>query len=334
MKHATAASWLVIINPNAGYRAGEKDWPKIESLLLSYSFEFEAVFTERPFHAIEIARKAVESGYRRIIAIGGDGTLNEVVNGIFQQNIVPANEVTLGMITVGTGNDWGRMYGFPKKYEKAIRILSKGRTFLQDVGKVKYRYDSEDKSRYFINMAGMGYDALVARKTNILKARGKGGPLSYLYNLIAGLFQYESIHLNIMVDDQQIIDEKVFSMSIGICRYNGGGMMQLPAAIPDDGLFDITVIRKTTRLRIVRNIRKLYDGSFVQLPEVSTFTGSKISITSTPRHSIFLETDGESLGHSPLDFELIPKAICLIVRKKALKQFGGYQDDCAAGAED
>lgn len=327
MRMATETTWLVIINPNAGYRAGEKDWPTIEALLLSHQFDFEAVFTERPFQAIEITRKAVESGFRKIIAVGGDGTLNEVVNGIFQQTTVPATDVTLGMITVGTGNDWGRMYGFPKKYEKAISILANGRTFLQDVGKVKYRYDSEDKSRYFINMAGMGYDALVARKTNIMKARGKGNAFSYLLNLLTGLFQYENTHLNIVVDGQEILNEKVFSLSIGICRYNGGGMMQLPFAIPDDGLFDITVIRKTTRLRIVRNIRKLYDGSFIHLPEVSTYTGTKISITSTPRHSIFLETDGESLGHSPLDFELLPRAIRLIVRKKALKQFGGRQDE-------
>ena len=314
--------WLVIVNPTAGVGLAGKDWPAIEQLLISEGFNFEAHLTTHPFHAISLTRDLVQQhGYQKIIAVGGDGTLNEVVNGIFQQDRFPSSDIMLGMITVGTGNDWGRMYDFPKKYEKAIRIIKNERTFLQDVGKVKYRYDSEDKSRYFINMAGMGYDALVAQKTNLMKARGKGGTLAYLYNLLTGLFQYENTHLHIKVDDKEVLNDKVFSLSIGICKYNGGGMMQLPDAIPDDGLFDMTVIRKTSKFRIFKNIKNLYDGSFINLPEVSVFSGKQITITSIPPHSIYLETDGESLGNSPLDFQIVPKAVKLIIRKKALKKF-------------
>jgi diacylglycerol kinase (ATP) len=111
-------------------------------------------------------------------------------------------------------------------------------------------------------------------------------------------------------------------------------MKQLPDAIPDDGLFDMTVIRKTTKLRVVRNIKRLFDGSFIQMPEVDTFRGKKINITSTPRHSIFLETDGESLGSSPLDFTIVPRAVKLIVRKKALKEFGADQKVVEIGASE
>ncbi len=320
-------AWLVVVNPRAGVGKCEKDWPVIRDLLLNEGFIFKAIFTERQFHAIEIVNHAVaEEGFKKIIAVGGDGTLNEVVNGIFQQSRFATEDVTLGMITVGTGNDWGRMYDFPQKnYNKAIEILKNERTFLQDVGKVKYRYQTEDKSRFFINMAGMGYDALVAKKTNLMKARGKGGALAYLFNLVTGLFQYKSIYLHIVVDDKTVIDGPVFSLSIGICKYNGGGMMQLPNAIPDDGLYDMTVIHKTSKFRVVRNIKNLYDGSFTKMPEVETFTGNKISITSTPRHAIFLETDGESLGSSPLDFEIVPKAVRLIVRKKALRRYDPTQ---------
>jgi YegS/Rv2252/BmrU family lipid kinase len=315
--------WLVVVNPKAGTGKCEKDWPVIRELLNKEGFSFISVLTEHQFHAIEITRNMVnELGFTKIIAVGGDGTLNEVVNGIFQQTRFATTDITLGMITVGTGNDWGRMYQFPLKYEKAIRILRNERTFIQDVGKVKYRYEAEDKSRYFINMAGMGYDALVAKKTNLMKAKGKGGALTYLFNLVTGLFQYENVQLSIIVDGVEAVNDKVFSMSIGICRYNGGGMMQLPKAIPDDGLFDVTVIRQTTKMRVVRNLKKLYDGTFISMPEVDTFTGKQISITSTPRHAIFLETDGESLGSSPLDFNIVPAAVKLIVRKKALKAFG------------
>jgi len=322
-------NWLVIVNPHAGVGQAGKDWPTIEKLLQVEGFVFEAVHTEKAFQAIEIAReKVVNEGFKKIIAVGGDGTLNEVVNGIFQQDRFPTTDIQLGMITVGTGNDWGRMYHFPKNYAKAIHILKNERCFLQDVGKVKYRFDTADKSRYFVNMAGMGYDALVARKTNYMKARGKGGTLAYLYNLVTGLFQYENTHLHIKVDDKEVINGKVFSMSIGICKYNGGGMMQLPTAIPDDGYFDMTVIKKTSKFRVVRNIKNLYDGSFVNLPEVETFRGKQITITSFPPHSIDLETDGESLGNSPLDFEIVERAVRLIVRKKALKEFNKAGTEC------
>lgn len=327
--------WLVVVNPKAGSSKCEKDWPKVKELLLQQGFSFLSVLTERPFHAIEITRNMVNDlGFKKIIAVGGDGTLNEVVNGIFQQTRFSTTDITLGMITIGTGNDWGRMYQFPMKYEKAIKIIKNERTFLQDVGKVKYSYETEDKSRYFINMAGMGYDAFVAKKTNNLKAQGKGGKFSYLINLVLGLFQYEVVQLSIIVDDKEVVNDQVFSLSIGICKFNGGGMKQLPDAIPDDGLFDMTVIRKTTKLRVVRNIKRLFDGSFIQMPEVDTFRGKKINITSTPRHSIFLETDGESLGSSPLDFTIVPRAVKLIVRKKALKEFGADQKVAEIGASE
>lgn len=102
-------------------------------------------------------------------------------------------------------------------------------------------------------------------------------------------------------------------MSLGICKYNGGGMMQLPNAIANDGIFDMTIIKKTTKLRIIRNVKNLYDGTFLKLPEVVTFKGRSISIVSKPRNSVYLETDGESLGYSPLEFMIIPGSIKVIV---------------------
>ena len=242
--------------------------------------------------------------------------MNEAVNGVIRQSRFKTHEITLGLITVGTGNDWGRMYEMPESYKKQIRMIRKGHTFLQDVGEVDYRFSHDKENRYFINIAGMGYDAMVAQKTNLMKQKGKGGSVAYLVNLISGLFQYKSIYLDIVVDGKKEFSGKVFSMSIGICKYNGGGMMQLPQAIPDDGLFDVTVIRKTTKYRIITNIKTLYDGSFINMPEVSQYKGKHVTITSKPNSKLYLETDGESLGHSPLDFKVRQKAIRLIVRKK------------------
>jgi YegS/Rv2252/BmrU family lipid kinase len=309
--------WYVVVNPHAGTNKCQRDLPQIKRLLEETGFEFTYVMTERNYHAISLVQHAIEvDGFKSILVVGGDGTLNEAVNGIMRQFRFPSHEIRIGMITVGTGNDWGRMYEIPANYEKQVKILRKGYTFLQDVGKVKYRYASDEEKRYFVNIAGMGYDALVAKKTNTLKQMGKGGVITYMISLLTGLFQYENTELNIEADGKLVYSGQVFSLSIGICKYNGGGMMQLPNAIPDDGLFDVTLIEKTSKMRVIRNIKNLYDGSFIKMKEVKTFTGKKFSIIANPSDKLNLETDGESLGHSPLDFEVIPRSIRLVVRKK------------------
>ncbi len=312
--------WLVVVNPNAGRRKVERDWKEISSLLMDEGFDFDHFMTEGKLHAIQIAKENIEKGYKKIIVVGGDGTLNEVVNGVFLQKRFPAKDILLGIVTIGTGNDWGRMYKIPAKYKKAVKVLKKGKTIIQDAGYVDYHLNKTINRRYFINMAGMGYDALVAQKTNRMKEKGKGGPFAYFYNLITGLYQYKNTFLEITINDKKVFEGNIFSMSLGICKYNGGGMMQLPFAIPDDGIFDVTIVKKTTKFRVLRNIKNLYDGTFTDLPEVELFKGRKISIVSRPENSISLETDGESLGHSPLNFNIIPRCIQLIVNKKYFQQ--------------
>ena len=304
--------WLVIINPNSGKKKGEKDWSLIQSLLNKYELTFKHVFTENRNHAIKLTIEHIKKGFRNFIVVGGDGTLNEVVNGIFQQKEIPSTEIKIGMVPVGTGNDWGRMYQISSDYEAAIRIIKTGNTFVQDAGIVKYIYHKEQKQRYFVNMAGMGYDALVAKKTNLMKEKGGGGSFAYLINLFLGLVQYQHTDISLIIDGNEIFTGKIFSLNVGICKYNGGGMMQLPFAIPDNGLFDVTLIRKASKFKVISNIKNLYDGSFVKIPEVATFTGTKIEITSNLGQDLFLEADGESLGHSPFEFSMIPKSIKLI----------------------
>jgi YegS/Rv2252/BmrU family lipid kinase len=309
--------YLVIVNLHAGSKRCERDWPEINELLKNAGFDMHIVFTKYQNHALQMTKELIEiKGFRKLIVVGGDGTLNEVVNSVFKQNRFRSMEIQIGLITVGTGNDWGRMYEIPESYKEQVNILKAGKFILQDIGVVKYRHASDEDARYFANIAGMGYDALVAKKTNLMKQKGKGGAIVYLLNLLSGLFQYKNVQLDIEADGKKVFSGKVFSMSIGIGKYNGAGMMQLPNAIPDDGLFDVTLIKKTTKMRVVKNIKNLYDGSFINMPEVETFTGKKFTITSTPSNKLYLETDGESLGHSPLDFEVIPRAAKMIVQKR------------------
>lgn len=314
VSNAGDVAWLVIVNPNAGRRKIEKDWPEISALLVKAGFRFTAVFTEHRNHAVGLTETHIDQGFRNIIVVGGDGTMNEVVNGVFRQHSCPTTDVTLGMVMVGTGNDWGRMYNIKPKYEQAVHILKKQRTFIQDAGHVTFYDGDVMKDRYFVNMAGMGYDALVAELTNELKEKGKGGPFSYLLNLFKGLFRYHHVYMSIEIDGKESFSGRIFSMSIGICKYNGGGMMQLPKAVPDDGLFDLTVIR-AKKMDVIKHIKKLYDGSFIKLPIVDTYRGSGVKIKALYGQRIFLETDGESLGHSPFGFGIVPKSIKLITGK-------------------
>jgi diacylglycerol kinase (ATP) len=275
--------WFVIVNPNAGRRKGEKDWPEITRLLTAANIQFKSIFTQHRIHAIREARKFVEMGYRNIIVVGGDGTMNETVNGIFTQAKRPTDSITIGMIPVGTGNDWCRMFGIPDDYKGAIDIIKKGHTFLQDVAWVKFIQAGLEKNRFFVNMAGMGYDAMVAEKTNKQKDEGKAGPMSYFVNIFSSLFSFEEAHTEVLVDGEEVLRAPVFTMNVGVCKYNGGGMMQLPKAIPDDGNLDMTVITKLSRFRVMRSVRKLYDGSFTSLPQVKTFRGNPLLSIQNPR---------------------------------------------------
>ncbi len=314
MQTESSEKWLMIVNPNAGVKKGTRDWPKIQRLLVAEKVDFDFRLTTGRGHATGIAAESIANGWRNICVVGGDGTLNEVLNGVMSYPEASASgstpNVTLAMIPVGTGNDWCRMFDIPFDYLKAIYILKQKKTFIQDAGKVTYYQKEVRMQRWFMNVAGMGYDALVAKKTNMIKEKGLGGPLTYMYFVFASLFQYKFIEAVVEVDGKPAYKGDIFSMNVGICKYNGGGMMQVPYAIPDDGLLDVTLIKRASKWVVVRYARKLFDGSLVNLPMVETYKGENIRIRSTGK--VFLETDGESLGHTPFTFEIVPRCIRVV----------------------
>ena len=302
--------YIVIVNPNAGNKRGQKDWPVIESFLKKYKINYTASFTEKEGHARTICSEQIILGERNFIVVGGDGTLNEVLNGIYSDNNSNINDVVLANIPVGTGNDWCRTYNIKNDIEKAIKIIIKRNIFRQDVGKVSSIVDNKEEIRYFMNVAGMGFDAFVADKTNDKKKEGKGSALIYLYTLFISLFKFKSTIVKIKTPDKNYNDV-VFSMSFGIGKYNGGGMMQLPNAVPNDGLLDVTIINKLNKLEVLANIRKLFDGSIIYHPKVETFQSNIIEIESNPH--ISLEVDGEICGSTPVKIEIIHKGLSVIV---------------------
>lgn len=314
----TNNKWLVVVNPKASVGKSGKDWPMIKQLLINEGFVFDDILTEYPRHAIEIVRNAiVEKGYRKIISVGGDGTNNEVINGIFTQDVVPTTDITMATIPIGTGNDWRRTFDIPLEYDQVIKIIKTGHTFVHDIGKLTYYNDGDPKTRYFLNAAGTGLDEMVCHSTNLMKQQGKGGTIRYLISVVKCLLKYKVTHVQIEVDGQQVFDDSILSLSVGNCRFNGGGMMMMPKAVPDDSLFDITVIRKVSIFKFAANVKNIYDGSFIEkLKEVQTFRGQRIRIVSIPPHSLRVETEGETLNNSPFDFEILPKAINMVIPKE------------------
>lgn len=314
-------TWLVIVNPNAGNKKGKKDWEKISSILKDRDIPFFPVFTKYQQHALELTQQYINKSFKKIISVGGDGTLNEIVNGIFLQQKFPTTEITLATIPVGTGNDWGRMYNIPVDYKDAISVIKSEKTFIQDTGLVEYYHSTQGKNnneaekKYFINAAGTGFDAAVVKKVNAKKIQGKSSSsFSYLIDLFSSLFSYRLTKAKVIIGKHEL-QEKIFSMSVGINRFSGGGMKQLPDAIPDDGLFDIMIIKDISKSGVIGNVHRLYNGTIGKHPKVETHTAKTVIVESDS--GFMLEADGESLGFSPFRFTIIPKSLKIVIEKKS-----------------
>ena len=308
--------WFVIVNPVAGSGRGLIDFPQISRLLRNDDIRHDAVFTEHKHHATELTVTAANQGYRRIIVIGGDGTLNEVVNGLFIQKAVEPREMLLAVIAVGTGNDWVRTFGIPQHYSEAIRAIREERSFLQDVGTVTYTESHYTQTRYMANVAGLGFDAHVISTFNHLKMKGYKGGWMYLYSILKSYFRYKSSGARIWVDDEVVFNDLMFSLAIGICKYNGGGVQQLPNALADDGLLDLTIIRPVHWWHIVFRLKKLFNGDIYQIGHVIHAQGRKVKIEAAP--SIQLETDGELMGGTPVEVNIRQRAIRVVVTREFL----------------
>ena len=308
-KNPVRYEWFVIVNPNAGNGKGRKDWKQISSCLRKNGLIWSEHFTERKGHAITLSQEAIDAGYRKIFCVGGDGTLNEIVNGAFNQKSCPTKDITLGLIPVGTGNDWGKMFAIPLNYDGAVQIIKEGKTMLHDVGVVSFYNGPEKSERYFINIAGLGFESVVVKRTNIQKDKGKSGKAIYLFNLLMSLISYKNTKAEIFIDGTKT-EANIFSLNVGNGRYCGGGMRQTPFAVPDDGILDVTIIKGMGKIEIIMNLKILYDGTILNHPKVEGHKCKNVIVRSDS--VLFVEADGESLGHTPAEFTIIPSGINIV----------------------
>ena len=301
---------LFIVNPKSGRGKGIKAWPRIEKTLQSIDCTYTCEFTQSKFHASEIVQKGIENGNKRIIAIGGDGTLHECLNGIYTQQHIDPKEITLGIYPVGTGNDWIKSHPVPRKFDEWIAYFKNGRTVYHDVGKVMFQKEDQTEARYFINIAGLGFEAAAVERACRKGNELLGGKIYYLLVVAKTLFSYKSQKMKIAIDNE-VIEGSKFCVTVGINKYNGGGMQLLPKADSADGLFDVAVIDDISVGEVLINLPKLYNGKIVDHPKVKSTRAQSIKISSN--EEVMIEADGEFLGATDAQFEIIKQGLKIMV---------------------
>jgi diacylglycerol kinase (ATP) len=297
----------VIVNPAAGANSTHRKWPGIQSLLKSLGMKFEFQFTEGRGHGIELARRATEEGYQNLVAVGGDGTIHEVTNGIMQTG--NSGKTTMGIICTGTGSDLARTLGISHDVAQACSSLTHDRRRVIDIGLVKYMRQERAEQRFFINGAGIGFDATVVAATEQMpKILGN---FSYLLALLRTFLTYRNKVVTFKIGDKATETARMLSLVVANGEYFGGGMHIAPQAKTDDHRFDIVALGNFGKIELIRNLSKVYKGTHLSLAKVRLENDVCISVQS--KQKLLVQADGEILGEGPATFSLLPGALCLTV---------------------
>ena len=297
--------WLVIVNPAAGPPDQGSAWRSIAHALRRANVAFDEVQTERPGHGEEIARRALHDGRRRIAAVGGDGSVNEVIHGVMDAGLADTREVTLAVIPHGTGNDWARSLGMTRDPLQIARALAAGRTMLHDVGTVDFP-DSGGRRRWFINVAGAGYDAWVTEHV----PRPVPSAFTYLGIALRGLLTYESPEFRVTAGDAQF-DGRMLLAFVANAQYCGNRMHVAPTARMDDGLLDVLAVDDLSLLQALPKLGKLYMGRILGDPAVKHARAARVRIETRP--AAVIQADGQIIGRTPAEFGLLGRALRVIV---------------------
>ncbi len=294
---------LIILNPHAGSGRAGRVWKDLEPLLWQELGELLVAVTERAADVAEHLDKAYAVGVRRVISIGGDGTNHALVNALAAQNAsAPAAEpMTYGALPVGTGQDWARGNGIPTRDpHDAARWIARATPQSLDLGMLQM----EDTSEYFLNIASAGLGGEVSQRVNrVLRRR----PWTFLKSTVEGILSYQPQHLTVRLDGAPWFDGRAFIVAVANGTTFGHGMRIAPNARPDDGLFDVLVVRAVPRLEVLRTLRRVYDGSHLSHPAVMHARAATVDVECAA--SFGLELDGESARGQHARFSVAPGAL-------------------------
>jgi len=300
---------IAIVNERAGAGAMADVFRRLEHELEAIVGHLDVAFTDFAGHAIALTRDALHEGYTRILVGGGDGTVNEVVNGWFDPAGAPiAPGARLALITGGTGGDFRKTVGVRTR-EDALRVLAADHVAPIDVGRITYRtHEGEEATRYFANIASFGLSGETDRYIPSFKRLG--GRLAYVGATLRSLWGWKNPVVRLTLDGEVAHDGPICTVAVANGRYFGGGMMVCPTAELDDGLFSVGILGDLGRFELIRQTRSIYDGSHLRNPKITMQTAHTVVAESdTP---VYLDVDGEALGMLPARFEILPGALPLV----------------------
>jgi len=297
----------VIVNPVAGAHSTHRKWPLISQRLREVGLSFDHEYTEGVGHAIELARAAASDGYRYLVAVGGDGTVNEVANGILSSTSL--RRTTLGVVSTGTGSDFVRSVGIPRDYAKACLSLTSSHRLLIDVGVVEYMNAGKSEQRFFVNGAGVGFDAEVVKATESFP-KYFGGTIPYVGGLLRSLVGFKNKTVVLRVGER-VETKRILSIVVSNGCYFGGGMRVAPQAELGDGLLDVMTVDDMGKFELLKAFPTIYKGTHITHPKVRMEKATHIVVESSEH--VLVHADGELLGETPASFWLMPAALSIVV---------------------
>jgi YegS/Rv2252/BmrU family lipid kinase len=293
---ATAA---FLVNPASAGGSTGKRWPKLRARALELGLDGDEYLSARPGHLIELARDAAAM-HELLVVVGGDGTLNEVVNGVAELDI------ELAVLPAGTAQDFRRTHGISNRFDDAVRVALEGTSRRVDLGRVEYRDAAGAEAvRFFANVGSVGMSGAVAERANAM-SKALGGRATFFYALVREFIAWQNCEVAVTVDGtarRGLMHDVIVANG----RWHAGGMKLAPDARPDDGLFDVVLIGDVTKLDFVTTAPKLYSGRYVSHPRVEVLQGATVTIDAA--EPLPLELEGEQVGTTPARFTVVPHAL-------------------------
>jgi diacylglycerol kinase (ATP) len=303
---------VFVVNPHAANGATGREWPRIGKIAEEILGPFETCLTEGPGDATRMTREQLIKGVDRVICVGGDGTLNEVVNGFFDEKGPLRQDALLGFLPNGTGCDFCRTMPIPSGIKASLETIREGYVRTIDLGLIRFRnHQGGMSSRYFHNIASFGVGGEVVDRVN-RTSKACGPFITFIWGTIVSLFTYQKKRIRLTVDGADERTYDVLNIAIANGRYHGGGMLVAPDALTDDGIFHVTVIGAMVLPLVFWHLPKLYTGKIRNIRQVFMTTGRRVSALSEQR--VLLDIDGEQPGTLPAELEIVPGAINMIMK--------------------
>jgi diacylglycerol kinase (ATP) len=299
-----------IVNPHAAAGSAGRSWPTIKALAGDRLGPFSAYFTTGPGDAIGLTRQALSRGAEVVVCVGGDGTLNEVVNGLMGEDGPIRPDAMLGFIPRSTGCDLAKTVHLYRELDRALDIIQHAHTRILDLGRIRFQDRRGQPSyRYFHNITSFGLGGEVDERAN-RTTKAFGGFLSFLWAMLISLLRYDKKRIRLKVDESFDGEVTIWNVAVANGQYHGGGMWVAPEAQVDDGLFHVTVVGDLTLPQVFLNLPKLYNGKIYEVAQVRSFVGKRVEAFSEQR--VLLDVDGEQIGALPVVIEMVPQAVHLI----------------------